>query len=652
MKTINKYRLLVVAASLLMTLSGCDLVNPNYSGGQGGNTSNPTTSENGGESSVVDSSVSSPSGTSVYDDTSVVPSSDTTSEHSSNSSSDPIPPSSDTHYKTVRVFARVDNEADLDLTKKTVIVAPDASASNSYFGMTPNAKSETLPWYIIGTAVKIEDNEIQEDESFAEWTLSKSETYYQFSLGTDKLQSYVDGTHYSINIGANSSYSNNWTLTFGSNGQITMKSDRNVYLEYYNGSFCGYKNAVSVYLFQENGTKQVIDDSATPDIDTSDLVDSRWPNLDFTTYGETFRNTLAGLISGTTTTYSNCLSVGARAAAYPDKNSSTFIPFYHTYNSSADLATTGDCNREHTWPNSRGGGQIETDPLVIRPTFNSDNSARGNNFYGNSASNEWDPASLGFTGARGESARVILYAATRYYSKGLSLSNNPSDSTGAKTMGTLKTLLEWNLQYRPTEFEKTVNNRYEEMGYARNPFVDHPEYANFIWDENGLRKSPLDVDNIPVTSSVPGGSTSSSIPASSAPSENARIVFSASDTDTGNGYPTSETSFTMQGYEFKFYNVSTKLTAGMFQVKKTVGYLYNVTPIENIEELRITVYQKGDPEYTGFPSVTYGNAANPSTAAEDTVDGLNHSYNLHGASYFKICAHASYASYFESFRIL
>ena len=163
------------------------------------------------------------------------------------------------------------------------------------------------------------------------------------------------------------------------------------------------------------------------------------------------------------------------------------MPFYHD---SSKLATQSECNREHTWPNSRGTGTSGpgADPFIIRPTLTSENSDRGNNFYGTKgkANKEWDPASCGFEAARGESARVILYAATMYYKEGLSLSNNPNDSTNLKTMGTLSTLLAWNTTYAPTPIEIQINNYLSSNGYGRNPFVDHPEYASYIWNNNGL----------------------------------------------------------------------------------------------------------------------------------------------------------------------
>ena len=223
--------------------------------------------------------------------------------------------------------------------------------------------------------------------------------------------------------------------------------------------------------------------SSTSSTNSGDPV---W-NINISLRGAEFRNALQTIMAGkrtTTTTYSNCKSVGAKAAAYPNANSSTFVPFYHD---ATRLATFSECNREHTWPNSRGTGETGpgADPFIIRPTLTSENTDRGNKFYG-TGSSEWDPASCGFEASRGESARVILYCATMYYKEGFSLSNNPNDSTSLKTMGTLSTLLAWNTTYAPTPIEIQINNYLSNNGYGRNPFVDHPEYASYIWNNNGL----------------------------------------------------------------------------------------------------------------------------------------------------------------------
>lgn len=219
--------------------------------------------------------------------------------------------------------------------------------------------------------------------------------------------------------------------------------------------------------------------------------DPKWP-VDLSTRGQDFLVTLSALIkqTGDTASRDSAISIGARAAAYPNENSSTFIPFYRAP-TDANKTTQSACNREHTWPDSRGGGMFENDPVMLRPTLQSDNSDRSNFFYGLTGKDnrEWDPASFGYEDARGESARVILYCATTYFDLGIRLSNNPKDGTKQNTMGTLKTLLAWNREYAPTDFERTVNDRYDKMGYRRNPFVDHPEYADYIWDNDGFRPS-------------------------------------------------------------------------------------------------------------------------------------------------------------------
>ena len=386
--------------------------------------------------------------------------------------------------------------------------------------------------------------------------------------------------------------------------------------------------------------------SASGSTITVDFNDAKWPGLSWDLFGESFRAALASCsaINGNTTSYSSCLSVGAQAAAYPNANSNTFIPFYHDHTMD-DLATTGQCNREHTWPDSRGGNLIETDPLVIRPTLNVDNSSRGNNFYGNEKSNEWDPGHYSckidgttvwrdYPGARGESARIILYAATRYKNKGLTLSNNPNDNKTLKTMGTLKTLLKWNREYAPSDFEKTVNNRYENMGYARNPFVDHPEYADFIWDDNGFRTSAYDGGAYvpPVVSSTSSTSAAYSSTSSSSSSAAPVTAIEITNADFSSSSPTTETASTMGGVDFMVCNVGN--FENSIQMKSGLGYLYNTSALEEQTTLVITVAAKSSAD----PIVYLGTSQNPSNPVTVTKDGSTMTFDITDAPYFKIKA--------------
>jgi uncharacterized protein YjdB len=238
--------------------------------------------------------------------------------------------------------------------------------------------------------------------------------------------------------------------------------------------------------------------------------------------------------------------------------------------------------KEHVWPNSRGAGEnagyAGTDPQVIRPTNTSDNSSRSNYMYGETTSpsqaNGWDPNSFGYNGARGEAARIIFYAATRYYNKasgaggsykgsasGLTLTNNLMDATTNATMGKLSTLLTWNNTYAVTRAETYRNDYLTGVNYARNPFIDHPDWANYIWDANGVRttaytpavtssssastsyaSSSFSSSSSSKTSSSATSSSSSISSSSSVPSATYQLVTSASDLTVGSNYVVASVS--------------------------------------------------------------------------------------------------------------
>lgn len=129
---------------------------------------------------------------------------------------------------------------------------------------------------------------------------------------------------------------------------------------------------------------------------------------------------------------------------------------------------------------------------MIRPSDPSDNSDRGNMVYGTVA-NTYDPASLGYPYYRGISARIIFYTCLRYWnkptrnSKHLHLTDvaQPNSISAQNTdnqMGRISELLKWNEDYPIDEKELRRNDTLEKLGYARNPFIDHPEWVSKIWD--------------------------------------------------------------------------------------------------------------------------------------------------------------------------
>ena len=162
---------------------------------------------------------------------------------------------------------------------------------------------------------------------------------------------------------------------------------------------------------------------------------------------------------------------------YTDGKDGKLYAFYR-----GTLASSGSMNREHVWPNSRGGNYVERDPHMVRPTLTSDNSGRGNAFYNESGN--YDPGEFGAYQYRGICARIIFYCAVKAQEKGLNLVDKNTDSTSNKSMGKLSTLLKWNLEYDIDATEIQRNDvLYTKFKHNRNPFIDDRNYACKIWGD-------------------------------------------------------------------------------------------------------------------------------------------------------------------------
>ena len=165
-------------------------------------------------------------------------------------------------------------------------------------------------------------------------------------------------------------------------------------------------------------------------------------------------------------------------------------------------------NKEHVWPNSRGGGKVDSDIHMPRPTIQSENSNRGNSSYVEGmahSKNGWDPVTAFgkdncYMGEdiRGECARIIFYCMVA--SSSLSLEDDANINYN-NSIGKLSDLLKWNLNYAVNEREERRNEGAEYLQGNRNPFVDHPEYACKIWgNTNSTTKSICSSQEIAPTS--------------------------------------------------------------------------------------------------------------------------------------------------------
>jgi endonuclease I len=185
-------------------------------------------------------------------------------------------------------------------------------------------------------------------------------------------------------------------------------------------------------------------------------------------------------------------------------NENNVILFYTQRSQNADTYGTGnnDINREHVWAKSHGGfadvRPMDGDAFNLRPTDASVNILRSNLDFDECSdtgtevteapgtyytSSQWEPSDA----VKGQVARIIFYMATRYEGENNELdleAVDALDTSPAPEHGKLSTLLQWNRDFPPSDFERRRNERIWESQQNRNPFVDHPEFADLIWNSD------------------------------------------------------------------------------------------------------------------------------------------------------------------------
>lgn len=236
------------------------------------------------------------------------------------------------------------------------------------------------------------------------------------------------------------------------------------------------------------------------DITDSDdqLVKEYYSSIGSSSSGETLKNELATLNKnkiGSKPGYDGMKTLYKNIDADPT-GSGKILGFYDNALIGPSWDSGKTWNREHVWPNSLGGGSVEGDAYMPRPTAVKSNSSRGNDYYAESGA--FDPG-YAIPNYRGIAARIILYCAIA--NPNLILVDTNGSSKPNNTMGKLSDLLKWNLQYLPTSSESAAPElRCEYLKQTkipqystqknRNPFVDHPEYACKIWgNTNATTKS-------------------------------------------------------------------------------------------------------------------------------------------------------------------
>ena len=184
---------------------------------------------------------------------------------------------------------------------------------------------------------------------------------------------------------------------------------------------------------------------------------------------------------------------------------------------------TGSYNREHTWPKSLGfpndgaGVFPHTDTHMLMASDTPYNAARGNlpfgtcpagstlfatlAYYGQGGNGHGNYQCNGYwqvwDGMKGNIARAMLYMDVRYeggthpgtsytepdlrLTDSLSLIAPSSGNASVAYMGLLATILQWHRDDPVDARERLRNDIVESFQGNRNPFVDHPEWAACIW---------------------------------------------------------------------------------------------------------------------------------------------------------------------------
>ncbi len=206
-------------------------------------------------------------------------------------------------------------------------------------------------------------------------------------------------------------------------------------------------------------------------------------------------------------------------------------PYEYTFSTDQCTAATveneNECyNREHSFPRSwygPGGNEIEpmhTDLFHVYPTDAWVNALRSYYPFGTVSDPETTTlnggklgsnTAPGYTGTvfepideyKGDLARTMFYMVTRYYDQ---VDDWPENSTfgdlvlDGSNHPALKEwyvdlLMEWHTQDPVSQKEIDRNNAVYAIQGNRNPFIDHPEYVNYIWGDGQSAEPQYHVNN-------------------------------------------------------------------------------------------------------------------------------------------------------------
>jgi hypothetical protein len=225
--------------------------------------------------------------------------------------------------------------------------------------------------------------------------------------------------------------------------------------------------------------------------------------------GQTLKQALQDIIANQEVvhahSYGDMVEILKNSDQNPLNNNEVWLMYVEQPRSKIDYqlgpSIIGFWNREHIWPQSRGGFADGTSSFAdgidvwlptnandilaghadahhIRAEDGQENSSRSNRDYGT----DYNGPTGNLGSWKGDVSRALFYMAVRY--NGLNLVNGNPDDSIVGQMGDLASLLSWNISDPADDFEMNRNNYIETWQRNRNPFIDYPSLADYIWGAN------------------------------------------------------------------------------------------------------------------------------------------------------------------------
>jgi len=276
--------------------------------------------------------------------------------------------------------------------------------------------------------------------------------------------------------------------------------------------------------------------------------------------GAELKTALYNIIKGhTVISYDNLYTIYETSDAKPDGSVwDMYSNCTYSYSVASDkcgnYSKECDCfNREHSFPQSwfKSSSPMVSDAFHIYPTDGKVNGMRSNYPFGTVSSptytsgngSKLGPCSFpGYTGIvfepideyKGDFARSYFYMATRYENliAGWQSNGNANEVLNGTAFPCfdewfLNLLFAWNASDPVSQKEIDRNNIVYSYQKNRNPYIDHPEYANQVWGKNvGINDEPVHIA-LQVYPNPMSGTCTISLPAGFNQQNNGFVVYSS-----------------------------------------------------------------------------------------------------------------------------